>query len=748
MRHGSHPFAERTSETNGLDELLPVMESLDHFLDLAVTAARNVFAQEATTHPKFRGLYVTEAEVQRHLHSSPTLAEREFPDWFPEVPEGSHVAWIQQAFELSRFDLAALVIALAPDFDLRYERVYAYLQDDVTRKRPTVDLVLGMLCRSFKERLQQRSRFSRNAPLMRHALLRLVPDPPFAQPPLLAHSLRVDDQVIRLLLGQDGLDPRLASFCRSIEPPPAGDDPPIGVEAASALLSLTARAQREREPLRLYFRGVEGSGKRSTAAGLAARCGLALLKADLARGLGVETSFDELLRVLFREAWLSNAVLYLDGVDTLRMPEHILAWRTLMEALAADQGVTVLAGARAWIRAAHEPPGVIEVCFDVPNVAGRRAAWRAALAEATSAPNGPRINGLTIQDIDDLAARYRLVPAQITDAVAVARNYALLRAVARQSAPQRPSDIHLNAGDLFAAARGCSGHELATLARRVTPCHTWQNIVLPAKTTAQLREVCDQARFGHIVYDCWGFGRRLSLGKGLNVLFCGAPGTGKTMAADVIAGELGLDLYKIDLSRVVSKYIGDTEKNLDRIFDAAATSNTILLFDEADTICGKRSQVKDAHDRYANIEVGYLLQKMEEYEGIAILCTNLRANMDQAFTRRLRFIVEFPFPEETDRLRIWNAHFPSEAPQGQDIDLEFVARQFRIAGGNIRNIVLNASFLAASEGVAIGMAHLLCATRRELAKMGRDCMPAEFGPYLDLVNSIEHSSNTARQQAN
>jgi SpoVK/Ycf46/Vps4 family AAA+-type ATPase len=211
----------------------------------------------------------------------------------------------------------------------------------------------------------------------------------------------------------------------------------------------------------------------------------------------------------------------------------------------------------------------------------------------------------------------------------------------------------------------------------------------------------------------------LALGKGLNVLFSGPPGTGKTMAGDVIANELSLTLYKIDLSQVVSKYIGETEKNLERIFTAAQSTNAILFFDEADALFGKRSEVKDAHDRYANIEVGYLLQKMEEYEGVAILATNLRSHMDDAFVRRMHAIVEFPFPDEMHRRRIWEVLFPPEAPLGEDVDFWSLAREVRLAGGNIKTIVLTAAFYAAAEGSRIGMAHLLLAARREYQKMGR-----------------------------
>jgi SpoVK/Ycf46/Vps4 family AAA+-type ATPase len=215
------------------------------------------------------------------------------------------------------------------------------------------------------------------------------------------------------------------------------------------------------------------------------------------------------------------------------------------------------------------------------------------------------------------------------------------------------------------------------------------------------------------------------LGKGLSALFSGPPGTGKTMAAEVIAADLDLPLLKIDLSQVVSKYIGETEKNLRAMFDQAAAAHAILFFDEADALLGKRSAIGDAHDRYANTEVAYLLQKMEEFEGMTILATNLRQNMDEAFTRRMRFLVDFPFPEEDARLRIWQGIWPAEVPRANDLDLDRMAQQFRLSGGNIRNIALAAAFLAAADEVPVGMHHLLRATRRELQKMGRLVNDAE-----------------------
>jgi SpoVK/Ycf46/Vps4 family AAA+-type ATPase len=246
---------------------------------------------------------------------------------------------------------------------------------------------------------------------------------------------------------------------------------------------------------------------------------------------------------------------------------------------------------------------------------------------------------------------------------------------------------------------------------------------------AVLREIVDTVRGRPKVLEEWGVGKKLASSAAVTVLFAGDPGTGKTMAAEVIAGELGLELYKIDLSTMVSKYIGETEKNLERIFSAAESSNAILFFDEADSIFGKRSEVRDAHDRYANIEISYLLQRMEAYNGVTILATNLRANLDEAFTRRLQFAIDFPFPDEAYRLRIWETLFPVGVPREPDLDLAFLARRFKLAGGSIRNILISAAFLAAADGGAVGMEHLLHGTRRELQKMGR------------LINEMDLSIN-------
>jgi SpoVK/Ycf46/Vps4 family AAA+-type ATPase len=288
-------------------------------------------------------------------------------------------------------------------------------------------------------------------------------------------------------------------------------------------------------------------------------------------------------------------------------------------------------------------------------------------------------------------------------------------------------------GDVAAGARAQNAAGLERLARRLEPRVTWSDLVLPAGVLEQLRELTGRARHRDLVLDEWGMGRTSLKGRGVTALFAGDSGTGKTMSAEVIAGSLGLDLYVIDLSTIVDKYIGETEKNLDRVFTEADRVNGVLLFDEADAIFGKRSEVKDARDRYANVEVAYLLQRMEQFDGMAILTTNLRANVDEAFLRRLDAIVDFPLPEVDDRRRLWERNLSAGAPKADDIDLDFLARHFTLSGGNIRNVAVGAAFLAAEAALPLDMKDLVRETAREYRKLGRLCVEAEFGPWFPLV---------------
>ena len=706
------------NEPEATSQLLPWLNWVDERIRCALMAGQAVYGMESA-HDSYRGLYITPRDVDRLLGQRPgqPLFGHNGSQTFPEqLPLPSRFSRLAKACRLSSFDIAVVFIALAPEFDLRYEKLYAYLQDDVSRRRPTVDLALNLLCVTVQDKLTRREHFSSTAPLLRHNLLRLIPDPNQPQPPLLSHYLKVDEQIIDCLLGQECLDPRLAPYCRILTERAfrAGSQADMPEEAAhqQALLEMIRRSLDVQRPVKLYFHGPDGAWTLRIVEGLVGCMGASLLVLDVTRALESGADFEQLFKLALRDAMLREAILCIDGVDALRAPDRILQYQRFMEVLAQAEGLTMLTGGEAWMSSGSGLAGVIAVPVGIPGFAQRRAYWSHNL-EIAGIP-------LDASDLDALASRFRLMPDQISDAVVTASNAARWRTAVRSEDAQPSSHrSHATVAEVFAAACAQSGQDLAKLVRKVNVKYTLGDIVLPPDQLTQLKEISEQARHRHIVFGEWGFDRKLSVGKGLNVMFSGPPGTGKTMAAEIIAKELHLPLYKIDLSRVVSKYIGETEKHLDRIFAAAQRTDAILFFDEADALFGKRTEVRDSHDRYANIEVGYLLQKMEEYEGVAVLATNVRQHMDEAFVRRMQMIVEFPFPDEMHRRHIWEIMFPREAPLADDVDLSLLAREVRLAGGNIKNIALAAAFYAAGDGGMIRMSHLIRAARREHQKVGR-----------------------------
>jgi hypothetical protein len=680
--------------------ILTALARLDEVLARAVHLASVAYGAQPGADP-YRGLYVGGDEVVRLLASPPGssplagLDRTALLDMKSESEgEGDALSWLCATSGLDAMDRAILLLALAPDIDLRYERLYAYLQDDVTRRRPTVDLVLNLLTSGPAEKLEARGRFGSDAPLLRLGLVTLVADP--AQlPPLLAHVLRPDEQVVSFLLGSAGLDPRLAGWCRLTRRAPAVEDLALEPEGLDVVAGAIDRARAGRS-VRLHLHGPPGHPGPEVAEAVAAAVGLPLLAVDVFAGLADGADPVAAARLVAREADLRGAALLLEGIDAWWAAPH---WTgAAIELVEGREEPTILCGAAAW-PAGRWPEGLVSLHLPVPGVPVRVERWRTVLGRrGTSLPPG---------DLEMLGARYRLTPGQIDEAVTMA-------AAVTTDDPAGPTTDRL-----AAAARAQSGGGLASLARRVEPVHRWPELVLPEDSVAQLRELCDRVAGRHVVLDDWGFGERLSLGRGVNALFAGPSGTGKTMAADIVAGELGLDLFKVDLAGVVSKYIGETEKNLDRIFRAAEGASAILFFDEADALFGRRSEVRDSHDRYANVEVSYLLQKMEEHDGVAILASNLRQNLDESFVRRLTFTVHFPFPDDVDRMRIWSGIWPAAVPLGADVDLGGLAARFKLSGGNIRNVALHAAYLAASDGGRVEMAHLLLAVRREYQKLGK-----------------------------
>jgi len=713
------PFAD-TSE-----HLLAELERLDLLVRARVVQLRRLHSEDEN----FRGLYISEQEVDRLL-AEPVGR----PLWLTDMPDASadeveralrplrrtlderraasqargidlRLDRLAETFGLDRFESDVLLLCLAGEIDLRYERLYAYLQDDVTKRRPSIELALALLAPAGRDAMARRGSFQTDAPLRAHGLLQVFEDPQGANAPLIGRHLKVADRIVEFLFGFDGPDARLEGLASIVPADQKLADLPIDpllLAGARNLAALVGGPNTTTEPPRpvVVIHGEAGSGRREFVAAICAEAGLALLAIDLAAVAPIAVAVSAVAESADREAALQRAGLYFYGLDSLSGEAQRAALAALFRALDQARALCFVGAEEAFdLTTAFPRRGGVTLMLAQPTGRQRAQVWRRNLA-------GRR----HVAGAQQATSNFRLSPGRIAEAA---------RMAGRLSGMRRGPDAAITGRDLLDACRLVSNQKLGLLARKVASSAEWNDLVLPPDRIAQLREICNQVKYRDQVYGDWGFGRKLALGKGLAVLFAGPSGTGKTMAAGVIASELGLDLYKIDLSTVISKYIGETEKNLSRIFAEAESSNAILFFDEADAVFGKRSEVRDSHDRYANVEVGYLLQRVEEYEGVVILATNLRKNLDDAFIRRLQFTIDFPFPSHVDRRRIWEGIWPADTPRDPGLDLDSLAHRYEMTGGNIRNIAVAAAFLAADAGEAVQMSHVEQATLREHQKTGK-----------------------------
>jgi ATP-dependent 26S proteasome regulatory subunit len=711
---------------DSLEHLLARMEQIDLLIRAQVARFRGLHLEDE----QFRGLYVSEEQVDALLAAPlgrPTWLTTAADDRGPPAALAREVSdreratlaagvelrlvKLAQRFALDALDVDILLVCLAVELDTRYEKLYAYLQDDVTRTRPGIDLVLALLVPDPLARIAAREHLAADAPLRRARLIELFEDASRPAPTFIGRLLRIDERVVSYLLGSDRLDARIASQA-CIEIPHDTLDALVLPASVLRGLGTLARDRAHDLPVAVHLQGPPGAGKRTLARAVCRERGIAFLCVDVARLLDdAEANVAIHFALIAREARLADAALYMNGFDALLAPERYAALRACLDAV-VQVPLAFLAGETSWLPGSALPGArFFSVTLARPEIAERARLWRATA-------NAHGVSDASL-DLNGVATKFRFTPGQIEDSWRSAESIAAWRA-------SGASVTHVTSQDLYDACRLNSNRTLATLAQKISPRFTWGDIVLPDDRLAQLREICNHIKYRNRVFNEWGFEQKLTSSKGLTFLFAGPSGTGKTMAAGIIANELGLDLYKIDLSLVISKFIGETEKNLARIFDEAETANAILFFDEADSLFGKRSDVKDSHDRYANIEVGYLLQRIEEYEGIAILATNFRRNMDEAFVRRLQFTVDFPLPTEADRHRMWIAILPEHTPRDPALDLALMARRYNLTGGNIRNVALAAAFLAADDGDIVRMNHLISATQREYQKMGKLVGDGEF----------------------
>jgi len=585
---------------------------------------------------------------------------------------------------LSEFERHTLLLCAAMELDTRFASLCARAQQDANRPYPTFALALTLFDHPVWDVM------SPERPLR---YWRLIEINQAGAQPLTTSALRADERIVNYLKGLNYLDDRLAPL---LVPLDVTDNQATLLPSQQAVVGSIGRylqqvAGTPRLPV-IQLVGPDAPSKQLVAWHAAAALGLHVyrLPAELVPAQAAE--LETLARLWQRESMLLPVALYLDAHELERAAEGPAS--SVNRFLARSRGVLFLDTRDVW-------PGVGQssLVFDIakPTPAEQQVAWTAA--------------GMDSDSVTRLAGQFNL---SVTAINRIAR-----------AAHAAPGNGHaVDAEQIWQTCLLHTRPRLDALAQRLDPKATWDDIVLPAEETELLRAICEQVRRRRTVYEQWGFGRRMNRGLGISVLFAGESGTGKTMAAEVVANELQLNLYRIDLSAVVSKYIGETEKNLRRLFDAAEDGGAILFFDEADALFGKRSEVKDSHDRYANIEINYLLQRMEAYRGLAILATNMKSALDTAFMRRLRFIVNFPYPSPAGRKAMWQKVLPAETPTA-GLNLERLGR-LNLTGGSIHNIALNAAFLAARAGTPVTMSLILDAARTEFRKLEKPINETEF----------------------
>ena len=579
-------------------------------------------------------------------------------------------------FGLTGFEREVLLLCVAPALDTGLGRLIEQVHGSAA---PTFGLAMALFDDPAWEAM------SPDRPLRRWHLA----VPAGHADSMTAVPLRADERIVNAVKGLDHLDERLASMLEPV-PVPAAPLPPSQESVAQRVVDALVRgAPASRTPV-IQLVGARAITRSEVAASVADAVERDLFRLDARRLPPGHADIDVLARLWYRESVLAPVALFLDEDDRDDRPGA----EPLLPAFVSRSGGLIMLGGRDVAADLPVPSHVVDVA--TPTATEQRELWEQALGPDADLDAGP------------LVGQFDLDAATIADVVRLAAE------------PGRTPDTAY----LWDQARQQLRPRLESVALRMRPLATWDSLVLPDAELALLRRICAQVAQRSTVYGEWGFGDRMNRGLGISALFSGESGTGKSMAAEVIANDLRLDLYRIDLSSVVSKYIGETEKNLARLFDAAEEGGVILFFDEADALFGRRSEVKDAHDRYANIEVNFLLQRMESYRGLAILASNMPTALDRAFTRRLRFIVSFPFPRPADRIRMWERAFPPGVPLDA-LDLGRLAG-LDLTGAGISNTALNAAFLAAAEGHPVGMADVLSAARDEFRKLRRPVHEAAF----------------------
>jgi hypothetical protein len=585
---------------------------------------------------------------------------------------------LSSTFGLSNFDREVLLLCAGMEFDSSWATLCADAQGDSQLNYPTLGLALRISLHSDWAGLLP------TAPLRRWRLIEIG-----SGNALTVSPVRIDERILHYLAGLSHLDDRLSTLVESVE----FNSDPIQPSHQQIAAQISALWQQDFSSFPIVqLCGADPISQRAIAAIACQKLGLSLHRLNVEQLPTDSQSLHLIQRLWEREAILTNSALLLNFSSDLLETEKGRSIIQFMETVRCP--LIIMSRDRHRSRQRHL------ITFEIPPLTRQEqyTVWQNTLGESAD------LNGT----IETLVSHFNL-------------NTTTIETISRTAEDHSKHT-------LWNTCRIQARPNLDSLAQRIDSDSGWTDLILPEREQQMLQDIAIQVRQRVKVYETWGFAEKGDRGLGISALFAGSSGTGKTLAAETLATELKLDLYRIDLSAVVSKYIGETEKNLRRVFDAAETGGVILLFDEADAIFGKRSEVKDSHDRHANIEVSYLLQRMEAYRGLAILTTNLKDSLDTAFLRRIRFVVQFPFPDAKQRADIWRQIFPTQTPT-QGLDFDKLAK-LTVAGGNIRNIALNAAFLAAEANQPVMMPHLLQASKREYVKLERSIADSEVKGWV------------------
>lgn len=614
-------------------------------------------------------------------------------------------------FSASDFARHCVLLSFMSEIDGDFARILVHLQDDYQLTFPSMEFCL----RTFTLNQQEQKKLLMEIQWEDKLYGALFDGWREGKTSYIGRTMKLKRRIVQLAFDWDSENPELMGFVRLY----SKDDrtlPPL--LAQTEIPERMARFDQGKRRILFSFSGPKGAGKKLQVRHFCKVCQKNLILVDLSKMPEQEEDFQKALADVALEAAVRQAYVAFEGVSALK--ESSGKERTLfasferqMESFWKVSRVLFFLGEKEWHPIGEKEYGFLPISLAALSVEERSRMWESYL---DILPTGSDV------DIRLLAGKFPFTGGAIRASVMAA-----LEQMQWQGKTQLDSDL------IHEACRRQITHHLGQQATRIQSTYCWDDLVLPTRQKTLLQDACNQILFGYKVYEIWKFGGKVAYGRGVSMLFTGPPGTGKTMAAQVMANTLRMELFKVDLSGVMSKYVGETEKNLGAIFDEMKKSKNILFFDEADALFGKRSEVKDAQDRYANAQIAYLLQKMEEYDGIIILATNLMQNFDEAFKRRLKFVIDFPFPDEAQRRMLWEKVFPNEIPL--DLDFDYLAHRFALSGSNIKNVAVAAAFLAAAQGeeASISMTHLLTAVQREYEKMGKTLTAGELGEYAGYL---------------